>query len=92
MSTFYTVSLSTGAREGTYKPYKTHRGAKNFAERLNTKAGREIWGVASAEFYADVLSQRTTTVTNIMSGTEVEIQLVDLGGPCDPSTERYHCM
>lgn len=31
-------------------------------------------------------------VTNILSGQEVEIAWDEVGGPCDPSTERYHSM
>ena len=93
MSTFYVVSEATGAREGTYKSYKTHRGAKNFAEKLNARnPGYFKMVVASAEYYVDVLSKRTTTVTNLLSGKEVSILLIDVGGPCDPSTERYFSM
>ena len=93
MSKFFVVCTSTGAREGTYKSYKTHRGAKNFAARLNAKTlGFVDWEPCSAEYYADVLSQRTTTVRNLLSNKEVEIRMVDLGGPCDVSTERYFSM
>ena len=92
MSKFIVVSITTGAREGTYKQYKTHRGAKNFAGRLNTQLGHDAYGVASEEFYFDTLAKRTTTVKNLLSGKEVEILLVDLGTCVDPSTERYHCM
>lgn len=31
-------------------------------------------------------------VRNILTGQEVEIPWDQVGGPCDPSTERYHCM
>ena len=93
MSTFYVVSTSTGAREGTYKTYKTWLGANKFAARLNAKTlGFIDWEPCSAEFYVDVLSQRTTTVKNLLSGKDVEIRMVDLGGPCDVSTERYFSM
>ena len=30
-------------------------------------------------------------VRNILTGQEVEIPWDQVGGPCDPSTERYHC-
>lgn len=33
-----------------------------------------------------------TTVKNLMSGTEVKIRKSEVGGCCDPSTERYWCM
>jgi len=90
MSEFFVVSVATGAREDTYKSYKTLRGAEKFAERLNAKNPGYFKQVAvSAEYYADVLSKRKTTVTNLMSGKEVEIRKVDLGTCVDPSTERY---
>lgn len=34
----------------------------------------------------------TVKVTNLLSGKEVEIPWNQVGGCCDPSTERYHCM
>ncbi|RLA14001.1 MAG: hypothetical protein DRQ60_07080 [Gammaproteobacteria bacterium] len=93
MSKWFVVNVITGAREGTYKSYKTHRGAKNFAARLNAKTlGYTDWEVASEEFYIDVLSQRTTTVKNLLSGKDVTIPMVDLGSCVDPSTERFFCM
>ncbi len=33
-----------------------------------------------------------TTVKNMMSDKEVRIRKSDVGGPCDPSTERYWSM
>jgi len=32
------------------------------------------------------------TVKNCLTGVEVEIRREDRGGPCDPSTERFHSM
>lgn len=32
------------------------------------------------------------TVYNLMSGKPVQLRKSEVGGPCDPSTERYHCM
>lgn len=34
----------------------------------------------------------TAMVKNLMTGQMVEIDYQDLGGPCDPSTERYWTM
>ena len=31
-------------------------------------------------------------VKNCLTGSEVEIRREDVGGPCDPSMERYHSM
>jgi hypothetical protein len=36
--------------------------------------------------------RQLVTVKNLLSGVEVEIRREDLGGPCDPSTERFHSM
>ena len=36
--------------------------------------------------------RQLVTVKNILSGQEVEIRREDLGGPCDPSMERFHSM
>ena len=32
------------------------------------------------------------TVKNCLTGKDVEIRREDLGGPCDPSMERFHSM
>lgn len=32
------------------------------------------------------------TVKNLLTGKDVEIRRCDVGGPCDPSMERYHSM
>ena len=36
--------------------------------------------------------RQLVTVKNLLSGKEVEIRREDQGGPCDPSTERFHSM
>jgi hypothetical protein len=92
MSKFFVVSKNTGGREGNYKSYKTMRGAENFAKRLNAKYGDDRFEAVSAEFYAEVLSKRTTVVKNMLTGKEVTIPLVDRGTCVDPSTERYFSM
>ena len=93
MNKFFVVCSSTGGREGTYKSYKTFRGAQNFAKRLN---GRKDFGpdyeAVSAEYYSEVLAVRRTTVVNLLSGKPVSIPTVDLGTCVDPSTERYFSM
>ena len=38
------------------------------------------------------LVYRSTVLKNVLSGRDVQIQRGDVGGPCDPSTERYHSM
>lgn len=34
----------------------------------------------------------TVTVKNCLTGKPVQIRWDQVGGPCDPSTERYHSM
>ena len=36
--------------------------------------------------------RQLVTVKNLLSGQEVEIRREDMGGPCDPSMERFHSM
>jgi hypothetical protein len=47
---------------------------------------------AIASFAHVVASNVKVTVKNLMSGEAVEIPLNDVGGPCDPSTEKYWTM
>jgi hypothetical protein len=41
---------------------------------------------------ADFNGRQLVTVKNLLSGQEVEIRREDMGGPCDPSMERFHSM
>lgn len=36
--------------------------------------------------------ENKVTVKNLMSGKDVQLSLDQVGGPCDPSTERYWSM
>lgn len=57
------------------------------------KAGKAKEGeyiVASADDWHK--ADEMVTVTNILTGKEVQIRASERGGCCDPSTERYHCM
>jgi hypothetical protein len=45
-----------------------------------------------AQFESTVGSVVTVKVKNCLSGKEVEIRWDQVGGPCDPSTEKYHTM
>ncbi len=44
------------------------------------------------DFEQAVGSKVTVKVKNLLSGIEMEIPWNEVGGPCDPSTERYHSM
>jgi hypothetical protein len=41
---------------------------------------------------ADFNGRQLVTVKNCLTGQEVEIRREDMGGPCDPSMERFHSM
>ena len=45
-----------------------------------------------AQLNSIVGSKVKVKVKNILSGAEVELPWDQVGGPCDPSTERYHTM
>ena len=36
--------------------------------------------------------RQLVSVKNLLTGREVEIRREDVGGPCDPSMERFHSM
>jgi hypothetical protein len=36
--------------------------------------------------------RQLVTVKNLLTGKDVEIRREDMGGPCDPSMERFHSM
>jgi hypothetical protein len=36
--------------------------------------------------------RQLVTVKNLLTGREVEIRREEVGGPCDPSMERFHSM
>ena len=83
------VNNTTCRQENNDQFYKTHRGAKAFATRLNDQFGSKLFKVASTEFYIDVLSKRTTTVINLLTGEDATILTINKGTALDPSTEAY---
>lgn len=70
------------------KEYATEQAAK--AQMTRRRLNTEKWAVISLKDYLDL--EPTVTVTNLMSGKPVELKLSDVGGCCDPSTERYWTM
>lgn len=47
--------------------------------------------VCSAEVFRTQIDQ-LVTVRSLQTGAEVQLRESEVGGPCDPSTERYWCM
>lgn len=72
--------------------YPTERGAKNACSRLNKDYGNTVqWVVMTTEEYSSG-HDPLVTVVNLMSKKPCQIRRSEVGGPCDPSTERYWCM
>ena len=72
--------------------YPTERGAKIACSRLNKEYGNvPQWVVMSRADYS-AGHDPMVTVYNLMSKKPVQIRRSEVGGPCDPSTERYWCM
>ena len=73
---------------GSLKPikaYKVHKTAKKFAKAHGNAV------VMSTQFWVDKCNEKVT-VYNCITNKPVEICRSELGGCCDPSTERYHSM
>jgi hypothetical protein len=92
---YVVYEVETGRRvsdlrqHGLTKSYKTESAAEACRTRLVKKRGYHYCELAVC--LLDQLPRRTRTVTNLMSGRQVEI---DVNTPhcCDPSTETYWSM
>lgn len=79
---------------GTYsriKYYTTERGAKIGRAASNRNAGKYAYDILEETVFNAAFNKKTT-VKSLQSGQDVEINQQDVGGPCDPSTERYWSM
>lgn len=90
-----------------YATYDTHKGAcaaytrawNRTAEGKRAKLnGKPVnhqkmleAAIAPVETFRNEINQ-LTTVRSLMTGAEVTIRESEVGGPCDPSTERYWSM
>lgn len=70
--------------------FDTEKGAKTSLTRKWKKKYPEAQ-VSSYEYFNTAINHMVT-VKNLLSGLEYQIRASDVGGCCDPSTERYHCM
>lgn len=75
-------------RKHSIKWYPTERGAKIGKAAMNRKAGHEAYDVMEENAFNALYNQKVA-VKNIMTGKDVYINQQDVGGVCDPSTERY---
>lgn len=73
------------------KWYRTQRGAKIGCTAMNRNAKNLTYDVMEeAEFNKKYNGY--VTVKSMMNGQDVQIRAQDVGGCCDPSTERYWSM
>jgi hypothetical protein len=72
--------------------YPTERGANIACTKLNKKFGDNgQWVILTEQAYEEGHNPMVE-VTNLMSGDTCMIPRSDVGGCCDPSTERYWSM
>jgi len=69
----------------------TLRGAKISLAAWNRRAGANNYSIMDEDDFNRVYNKQVA-VKNLMSGKDVYIRQQDVGGPCDPSTERYWSM
>jgi len=88
-----TLRLYKGKSYGP-KHYEEERIAKaqhtKLTKGLKPKLDGAFWKVIPYEDYLKLDTK--TTVKSLMTGSDVEIDVNDVGGCCDPSTERYWTM
>ncbi len=77
------------------KNFKTLGGAKGSLTRMSKKQIVDHFRAVTMEDYDKTgakIANRMVQVKNCITGDWVEIRTVDVGGPCDPSTENFHCI
>lgn len=71
------------------KRFDSERGAKvSWSRKFNKDP--ELGVVSLEKFHNEI--DHDIEVINLLSGKPCTIKKSEKGGPCDPSTERYHCM
>jgi len=77
------------------KHYRTFRGAKCAHTRMCKKADCPTIVAATMEYYmktGGIKASQMVTVKNLMTGADTQIRRDEVGGPCDPSMERFWSM
>lgn len=85
----------------TYRIYKFPNGNQAIFEQERTAKGQltklrnagvlnDNWKVESYDNWAK--NEPMVTVKSLMNGKDVQIRKTEVGGCCDPSTERYWTM
>lgn len=78
-------------KNSTY--YSTKRAA-SYALTMAVKAGRanrDDYAITDIEDFNKNVDYMVETTNLLNPGSKVMIRKSDLGGPCDPGTETYHC-
>ena len=70
---------------------RTERGAKISVAAWNRRSGAVNYAIMEEDAFNSVYNKQVT-VKNMMTGKDVYINAQDVGGVCDPSTERYWSM
>lgn len=85
----------------TYRIYKFPNGNRAIFDQERTAKGQltklrnagilnDDWKVESYDNWAE--NEPTVVVKSLMTGKDVQIRKTEVGGCCDPSTERYWTM
>lgn len=74
------------------KWYETERGAKIACTRINKQFGNTAQYVVLTNTEFDAKHNPFVTVHSLMNGLPVQLLRSEVGGCCDPSTERYWTM
>jgi hypothetical protein len=89
-SSYTTNGRRCGLRE--VAKVKKHRRRKSYYASMNGNIGLGATTVTDLKDFIWSKLCETVTVKSLMTGKDVEIMRSDVGGACDPSTERYHSM
>ena len=69
----------------------TERGARISVAAWNRRAKAQAYSIMEETKFNNLYNKQVT-VKNMMTGKDVYINAQDVGGVCDPSTERYWSM
>jgi hypothetical protein len=89
MSNFYIIEPETMSQWGYGKTYTTRGRAQSACNKINAKRSTTYVVMSQEEFDA---ADELVESTNLISGKVFKIRKSQLGGCCDPGTERYWSM
>lgn len=88
------VGIIYDTRNGeVIRSYRTIGAAKgSFTRKYSKQPHLKVCTYEDYQTSGAITANEMVTVKNLLSGKDIQIRRVDVGGACDPSTERYHCM